>query len=108
MQKKQTHDPDWLSKQVEKTLAARGTLVGVRWSVEEYAPGYEDEYGRDISARLVDRSGYFDAESKMQAFLDTVVPNKGNVFKIMYEECYERTETTRTWYIGRLPRESES
>jgi hypothetical protein len=105
MQKKQTHDPNWLSKQVEKTLAARGVFVAARWSVEEYVPEYEDEYGRDVSARFVDRSPFFDTEREFQEFLDTVEPNKGNVFKIVYEECYEKTETTRTWYIGRLPRE---
>lgn len=108
MQKKQTHDPNWLDRQITKTLAERGTKVGERWIVAEYSPGYEDEYGRDVADRLVDQSSYFDTQQELDDFLNTVVPDKGNVFKIIYEECYEKTETTRKWYIGRLPRESES
>lgn len=107
MKRRTVGTKEQLMEQVERSLAARGEKIAERWSIEEFEPAYEDEYDRDIPERVVDRSPFFDTKEEAIDFMDTVIPDYGTKFRLKYEECFEKTETTRTWYYGRLPRESD-
>ncbi|AWN04073.1 hypothetical protein PBI_PEREGRIN_248 [Rhodococcus phage Peregrin] len=86
-----------LLEYIQKVRDKFGKVVDERWWVEEVSPGYEDEYSRDIPEHVTDRSKYFSTEEEAIDCKDSVEPAKNHFLRIRHQQCYEKTETTRTW-----------
>lgn len=95
MKPKRNHDN--LLEHIQKVRDKFGSVVDERWWVEEVSPGYEDEYGRDVSATVTDRSKFFSTEQEALDYKDSVEADENHYLRLMHQQCYEKTETTRIW-----------
>lgn len=95
MKPKQTTND--LLDHIQRVRSRFGEVVDQRWWIEEVSPGYEDEYGRDISATVTDSSKFFSSEQEALDYKDSVEPDKDHYLRLRHQKCYEKTETTRIW-----------